>query len=226
MENRGGQVDHHAVLRPQITGVDQRPLDARNALLDRGLGQPDQRGLGQRAGRNVDLHLDRQGVDSDQRKSAQLGQHLAGLFLKTGAGTSIARVLRHASHCHRRPRKKPAHCDGWKSAPQAIRPDRGEVVQPWAPAHGKTRPRIGKPQRGGVVAKRSKPSRLRVSHVAPPGLCVPCENPSVGFRPRLYACAASRLKRGGHDDRRTETLQTKAEPAATGFVGGGHGCEK
>jgi hypothetical protein len=54
--------------------VDLRSLDPMRALLDGLFRQTNEHGLGQRAGRNVDLHLDRQGVDAQQRKGVQLGE--------------------------------------------------------------------------------------------------------------------------------------------------------
>ena len=59
-----GQVDDHAVLRALEARVDDRPLDPVGALLDGRLRQPDQHGFRQPGGRNVDLHLHRQGVDA------------------------------------------------------------------------------------------------------------------------------------------------------------------
>ena len=59
-----GQVDDDAVLRADEAAVDHRPLDAVRALLDRRFGQADEDRLGQRARRDVDLDLDRQGVDA------------------------------------------------------------------------------------------------------------------------------------------------------------------
>ena len=61
-----GQVDHDAIDRPAVSRVDDRPLDPVRALLDGRLGQADQHRLGHRRGRDVDLDLDRRGVDADQ----------------------------------------------------------------------------------------------------------------------------------------------------------------
>ena len=70
-----GQIDHDAILRPHEAAVDHRPLDAMRALLHRLLGQADEHRLRQRAGRDIDLDFDRQGVDAQQRKGVQLGEH-------------------------------------------------------------------------------------------------------------------------------------------------------
>ena len=59
---------------PFVAEIDQGPFDAMNALAHGRLGQPDQDGLGQPR-RDIDLHLDRHGVDSDQGKGSQLGEH-------------------------------------------------------------------------------------------------------------------------------------------------------
>ncbi len=45
------------------------------AFLDRRFGQADENGFGQGAGRDIDLDLDRQGVDAQERKGLQFGQH-------------------------------------------------------------------------------------------------------------------------------------------------------
>ena len=70
-----GQVDDDAVLRPLEAGVDDRPLDAVRAFLDGRLGQADQNGFRQPGGRDVDLDLDRQGVDAQQREGFEFGEH-------------------------------------------------------------------------------------------------------------------------------------------------------
>ncbi len=70
-----GEVDDDAVVRAHEAGVDERPLDAMRALLDGRFGQADEHGLGQRAGRDIDLDLDRQGVDAEEREGVELGEH-------------------------------------------------------------------------------------------------------------------------------------------------------
>ena len=70
-----GQVDDDAILRPDEAAVDHRPLDAVHALLHRLLGQADEHRLRQRAGRDIDLDFDGQGVDAQQREGVQLGEH-------------------------------------------------------------------------------------------------------------------------------------------------------
>ncbi len=69
------QVDHDAILRPHEAAVDHRPLDAMRALLHRLLGQSDEQRLRQRAGRDIDFDLDRQSVDTEERKGVELGEH-------------------------------------------------------------------------------------------------------------------------------------------------------
>ncbi len=70
-----GEVDDDAIVRPDEAAVDQRPLDAVRAFLDRRFGQADEDRLGQRAGRDIDLDLDRHGVDADEREGVELGEH-------------------------------------------------------------------------------------------------------------------------------------------------------
>ena len=67
------QIDHHPVLRADEPRIDQGPLDPMRALLDRRLRQPDEHRLGQSGGRDVHLHLDRQGLDC-QLLSGELPQ--------------------------------------------------------------------------------------------------------------------------------------------------------
>ena len=58
-----------------IAAVDHRPLDPVRAFLDGRLGQADQDRLGQGPGRNIDLDLDRQGLDPEQRIRSEPGEH-------------------------------------------------------------------------------------------------------------------------------------------------------
>ena len=53
-----------AFRKPLQAAIDHRPLDAMRALLNRLLGHANQNRLRQRAGRDIDLHLDRQRVDT------------------------------------------------------------------------------------------------------------------------------------------------------------------
>jgi hypothetical protein len=69
---------------PVVAEVDQGALDAVDALAHGHFRQTDQHRLGQ-PGRHVHLGFDRSGVDADQGKRVQLGEHTAtpgvdGLF--------------------------------------------------------------------------------------------------------------------------------------------------
>jgi magnesium chelatase family protein len=66
---------HHTILRPHKAGVHKRALNSMRALFHRCLGQAHENCFRQCAGRDIDLNLDRQGLDSQQRKSLQLGKH-------------------------------------------------------------------------------------------------------------------------------------------------------
>ena len=81
-----GQVDDDAVLRPLEAGVDHRPLDAVRAFLDRRLRQADENVLRQARGRDIDLDLDRQGVDADEREGFEFGEHKSQLIALNDAG--------------------------------------------------------------------------------------------------------------------------------------------
>ena len=70
-----GQVDDDAALRALKARVDHRPLDAMRAFLDGGLGQSDQNVFGQTAGRDIDLDLNGQGIDADEREGFEFGEH-------------------------------------------------------------------------------------------------------------------------------------------------------
>ena len=78
-----GEVDHHAVDRPAISRVDDRPLDPVRALADGRLGQADQDRLGLGGERDVDLDFDRGRIDSDERVGGELGEH--GRFVRAGS---------------------------------------------------------------------------------------------------------------------------------------------
>lgn len=75
MESSRRQVDDDAVDGPHIAAVDERPFDAMRALLDGGFGQSDEDRLGHGRRRDIDLHLDRPGVDAEQGIRQQFGQH-------------------------------------------------------------------------------------------------------------------------------------------------------
>lgn len=68
---RWSQVDDYSVLRPNEAGIDECPFDAMGTLLDGGFRQADEHGFGQGAVGNIDLHLDGQGLDTQERKRAQ-----------------------------------------------------------------------------------------------------------------------------------------------------------
>ena len=71
----GGEVDDGAAHGQPVAEVDQRPLDAVDALADGQFGQADEHGLGQLRRGRVHLHLDRHRVDADQGEGAELGEH-------------------------------------------------------------------------------------------------------------------------------------------------------
>jgi hypothetical protein len=75
MEKSRREIDHDPIDGPLIAAVDERPLDAMRAFLNRGLREPDQNRLRQRPGRNIDFDLNRQGLDPNQRISGKLGEH-------------------------------------------------------------------------------------------------------------------------------------------------------
>ena len=60
----GRQIDHHPIVRPQVAGVHNRTTDPMRALLHRRFRQPHQHRLRLRRRRDIDLHLDRFGFDS------------------------------------------------------------------------------------------------------------------------------------------------------------------
>ena len=62
-----------------------------SALLHRLLGQADKHRFRQRTGRNIDLHLDGQGVDAEQRKGVQLGEH-GGQCIRASAVAATAAI--------------------------------------------------------------------------------------------------------------------------------------
>ena len=72
---RRGQVNHHPVLRPQIAAVGHRPLHAVLTLLHSRLGEADQKNLGKRPRRDIDLHFHRHRLNPQKRKRLQLGEH-------------------------------------------------------------------------------------------------------------------------------------------------------
>jgi hypothetical protein len=67
------QLDHDTALRALKARVDDRPLDAMRAFLDRGFEETDENLFGQAAGRYVDRNLNRQGLDADEREGSQFG---------------------------------------------------------------------------------------------------------------------------------------------------------
>ena len=71
-----GQVDHDAALRALKARVDHRPLDAMRAFLDRGFREKTRTWLGQAAWRYIDLDLDGQGLDADERERLEFGEHI------------------------------------------------------------------------------------------------------------------------------------------------------
>ena len=87
-----------AILRAHEAGVDHRPLDAVRALLDGRLGQADQHGLGQRAGRDVDLDLDRHGVDAHAAKRCGAWRAWA-LPVRGRVGVRIVRGRQDRRYC-------------------------------------------------------------------------------------------------------------------------------
>ena len=85
------QMDDHSILRPLKTRVDACLFDAVRPFLDGRLGQSDQHNFRQ-SGRR-DINLDRQGVDSQERKGFQLGEHFFNLskelFLPTSSAIKV-----------------------------------------------------------------------------------------------------------------------------------------
>ena len=66
METSWGQVDDDAIGGENEPAVHQGPFDAMDALLHRLLREADEDGLRQRRGRDVDLDLYGEGVDSQE----------------------------------------------------------------------------------------------------------------------------------------------------------------
>jgi hypothetical protein len=75
MATVGREVDDDPVDGARVTAVDQRPLDPMDAFFDRRLGKAHENRFWQGTGRNIDLNLDRLGLDSEQRVRKQLGKH-------------------------------------------------------------------------------------------------------------------------------------------------------
>ncbi len=90
-----GQVDDDAALRALEARVDHRPLDAMRAFLDGRLGKADQDLLGQSAGGDIDLDLDGQGLDADEREGFEFGEHRRVIPLsgRARAGASAFRSV-------------------------------------------------------------------------------------------------------------------------------------
>src|SRR5262249_8766715 len=70
----GGQVDDGPSRGTLVAQVGQGAFDAVDALAHRQFWQPKQNGFGQAGGR-IDLDLDRDGVDTNQSKGGEFGEH-------------------------------------------------------------------------------------------------------------------------------------------------------
>ena len=73
-----GKIDHDPILRADEPAVDDRPLDAMRAFLDRRLGQSDQRRFGHCRRRQIDFNLDRHRFDTQKRERFEIGEHGGG----------------------------------------------------------------------------------------------------------------------------------------------------
>jgi hypothetical protein len=74
-----GEVDDDPIVGPVEAGVDHGPGHAMGALADRRVGHADEDGGGQRAAGNVDLDVHGHGVDPEQGKGVEPGEHGAVL---------------------------------------------------------------------------------------------------------------------------------------------------
>ena len=71
---RRGEVDRDPPRRVDVPGVAQRAADPLACLLERGVGEPDDREAGQ-ARRDVDLDPDEPAVEAVERRGRDDGQH-------------------------------------------------------------------------------------------------------------------------------------------------------
>lgn len=85
METRGGQVDDGSTDGPLVAEVRHGSLDAMDALAHCQFRRSDQDGLG-KPGRGIDLDFHRNGVDAQERKGVQLGEHEEKLTPTLGRG--------------------------------------------------------------------------------------------------------------------------------------------